>query len=70
MVVVSIPAPMKVSDLSTITCSVYVPAAILIMSPGVAMLTACWTVLHGFEKSQVGLSVPVVETYRELLYRL
>ena len=34
------PAPVIVNDLLTVTLSVYVPAATLIVSPGLAALTA------------------------------
>lgn len=38
------PLPRMVTDLLTITFSVYVPAATLITSPGVARFTASWIV--------------------------
>ncbi len=45
MIVVPEPAPVKVRFLLITTCSVYVPAATLIVSPDEAAVTAAWIVV-------------------------
>ena len=50
-----LPEPMIVSRLLTVTFSLYVPGATLIVSPALAALTAAWIVLH----SRVSVSHPL-----------
>src|SRR5579875_389790 len=68
IVVAPLPAPWIVTLLSTTTCSAYVPAATLIVSPGCAAATASPIVAQGSACEQLGLLVPPLATYRCVVF--